>query len=646
MSKPVLIPLIAGLLSVAAFADDESTPRTGTGLDRVVVSASRSGDALPESQIGASISVITPEDLDDRQTRIVSDVLRDVPGLAVNRTGTIGGFTEVRARGTEGNHVLVLIDGIKASDPYLGEFDFGTLITDDAARIEILRGQQSALYGSDAIGGVIQYITLTGAEAPGVRLRAEGGSFGTASAAARVAGVAGDLDYALSSTYFHTGGTPTALGGVRDLGSDSAAASAKAVWSPLDHFKLTAVGRYSYTYADTNDSETDPSSPLFGLAVDSPGVHYRNGALYGLLRAELALLDERWTSALTVQAADSRRDEYDSTVRTAGDTGKRTRASFESTYHFGGDDLRQRATFATDFEREQYRNRDPSGIGFTGERHTDNLGFVGQYDVLVRNTLDLGASFRYDHNDLFDAADTYRVQASYRLTGDTRVRAAAGSGIKNPEYFELFGYSDGRYIGNPHLRPEKSQGWEAGIDQSLPGRSGTVGLTYFSSRLRDEIVTVYPPPQFVPSPINLTQLTTQRGVEASLESQLGEHVHVDASYTWLDAIADGTEAARRPASIASLNTTLSSLAGRGKLTVTVRYNGRQRDLTFTDPTFATEPVVTLGSYTLINISGEYALTGRVTLIGRVENLTGKRYQEVYSYVGSGRGAFAGLRARF
>ena len=636
---------MTGLLSNMAHAVDEP-PASDNSLGTVVVTASRSGDAVPESLIGASITVIDPAAMEDRQTRIVSDVLRDVPGVAVSRSGAVGGFTQIRMRGTEGNQVLVLIDGIKASDPYLGEFDFGTLIADDAVRIEVLRGQQSALYGSDAIGGVIQYITLSGAEAPGVRLRAEGGSFGTASAAARFAGVVDDLDYAFSSSYYHTGGTPTAVNGTRDIGSDSAAASVKAIWSPVSHFKLTAVGRYSYTYADSNDSETDPTSPLFGLTVDSPGVHYRNEAFYGLLRGELGLLDDRWTNALSVQVADSRRDAYAGSVRTSGDTGDRTKGSFESTLRFGDAAFRQRVTLAVDSEREQYQNRDPSGFGFSGKRHTDNLGFVGQYDLVVNDALALDASLRHDRNELFDNADTYRLQASYRLSATTRVRAAAGSGIRNPEYFELFGFTDGQYIGNPNLKPEKSTGWELGVDQGFLNGSATFGLTYFNSRLKDEIVTDFPPPLFIASPVNLTQDTTQRGLETYLEARINDRLRVDAAYTYLHAVADGAQAQRRPVDIASLNVTINSADRRAEVTFTARYNGRQQDITFTDPTFATEPIVTLGSYTLLNLNGEYKLSERVSLIGRVENLTGKRYQEVYSFEGMGRGAFAGFRARF
>jgi len=140
----------------------------------IIVTASRSGDAVPRSLVAASVSVIDSDDIEQRQIRQVSDVLRDVPGIAVNE---VAGLTQLRLRGAEGNHTLILIDGIEVASPFYGEFDFGTLIADEKARIEVLRGQQSALYGSDAIGGVIDYRTMTGAEAPGFFARAEVGTF-------------------------------------------------------------------------------------------------------------------------------------------------------------------------------------------------------------------------------------------------------------------------------------------------------------------------------------------------------------------------------------------------------------------------------------------------------------------------------------
>ena len=227
------ISLLALIAATPALAQSNpNQPTTNADGQTIVVTASRSGDAIPVSLLGASITVIDARAIEDRQTRILSDVLRDVPGLAVSRIGAVGGQTQVRIRGAEANHTLTIVDGIEASDPFYGEFDFGTLIADQDAKIEVLRGQQSALYRSDAIGGVINYITLTGKEAPGIKLRAKGGSFGTFNAAARAAGVSGDLDYAVSSSYVHTKGYPTAVGGRRDVGADSAGASFKTIWSP------------------------------------------------------------------------------------------------------------------------------------------------------------------------------------------------------------------------------------------------------------------------------------------------------------------------------------------------------------------------------------------------------------------------------
>ncbi len=194
--------------------------------EQVVISASRSGGVRGDL-LGSSATVLLPIDFELRQIDIVSDILRDVPGVAVSRTGPVGQLTQVRIRGAEANHTLVLIDGIKASDPFYGEFDFATLIADDVAKVEVLRGEQSALYGSDAIGGVVHYITATGAEAPGFRAHAEGGSFGTAAASARYAGVAGGLDYALSGAYYRTDGVRDNDFGPRKLGSENIAAAGK-----------------------------------------------------------------------------------------------------------------------------------------------------------------------------------------------------------------------------------------------------------------------------------------------------------------------------------------------------------------------------------------------------------------------------------
>jgi len=635
---------------VSLFAIAAATPAVAQSADTnpqdaIVVTASRSGEGVKLSQLAASATVIDADQLDQRQTRIVSDILRDVPGVAVSRIGAIGGQTQIRIRGTESNHVLVLIDGIEVADPYYGEYDFGTLIADPEAKIEVLRGQQSSLYGSDAIGGVINYITLSGAEAPGYTARAEGGSFGTFSGAARAAGVTGNLDYAVSGSWYHTNGYPTAEGGTRDLGSDSVGASAKLNWPPADNLRLSGVLRYSYTYADLNDSDSDPTSPTFGYTIDSPGVHNINEALYGLLSAELTAFDGRWTNSLSGQFADTARDGYDASGRTYGDKGQRYKGSFVSSFRFGTDAVTHRLTGAVDVEREQFQNTAPvSTFAFTGRRSTDNVGLVGQYE-LTAGGFTGGASIRYDDNNRFADATTWRVQAGYRLPSDTRIHAAYGTGVKNPVYYELFGYYDGKYIGNPNLKPEKSEGWEAGIEQSFLAGKAVIGATYFDSRLKDEIYTTYPAPDFIATPGNRTTDSTQHGVEVSASLRPIPQIQIDAAYTWLDAKEDGVKETRRPDSVASFNATVFSTDRRFSGTLTVRYNGRMTDLAYTDPSYV--PVtVSLREYALVNLNANYKISNRVSVFGRVENLFDERYEEVFSFAAAGRGAYGGVRVAF
>lgn len=631
---------LAALLAATPVAAQTAPAPAPADPDDVVVTASRSGDAIEVRDVPASITVIGDDLLRDRQVRLVADVLRDVPGVAVNRS--IGGLTDVRIRGTEANHVLVLIDGIEASDPFQGQFDFGTLLADEGAKVEVLRGQQSSLYGSDAIGGVIQYVTLTGAEAPGVRLRAEGGSFGTAAGAARVAGVADTLDYALTGTLYRTDGTPTARGGSRDIGATSAAGTAKLIWSPSATFSLTGVGRYAYTDSLSNDSESNPASPRFGYTVDSPGVHFRNAAWYGLARAALSLADGRWTNALTGQVADTTRTGYRRGSIDYGDRGQRLKGSFESTLRLGDEQVRHRLTAAVDYERERFRSRSP--FSFQGNRQTTNWGIVGQYDLEIGDAFAGGASVRHDANDRFADATTWRAQAGYRLPFGLRVRGAYGTGVKNPGYYELFGYSDGRYIGNPNLKPERSEGWEAGLDQAIGART-TIGATYFDSRLKDEIYTTYPAPSFVATPANRTTRSTQRGVEAFVSARPIEQIRVDIAYTYLDAKENGREEVRRPDHIASFNATVFSTDKRFAGTLTVRYNGRMVDDAYIDPSYV--PVrVPLQEYALVNLNAEYRLTSALTLFGRLDNLFDERYEEVFSFANPGRSAVGGVRARF
>lgn len=654
--KTTIATLLALAAATPAWAQSNpGQPATDSDGDAIVVTATRSGDAIPVDLLGASVTVIDAQALEQRQTRILSDALRDVPGVAVSHTGAIGGQTQIRLRGAEANQTLVLIDGIEVSDPSTGEFDFGTLLADPAGRIEVLRGQQSSLYGSDAIGGVINYITATGAETPGISLRAEGGSMGTVDGAARIAGVKGDIDYALTGTALHTRGFPVAEGGSRDVGADQVGVSGKTIWTAAPNFHITAVGRYGYSDADTDDSDAS------GVTVDLPGTHYHYRALYGLVRAQLDLLDGRFTNALTGQVADTKRTDYDvpdtyspregqPIEATYGTHGRRIKGSYEGAFHFGTDDIKQVATVAVDAKRESERTTITQYGAFLGWRHTDNVGMVGEYDLTIHDRLAIGASMRHDWNNRFDDPTTYRAQASYKLDTGTRVHAAVGSGVKDPSFSELFDYYAGIYIGNPNLKPEKSHGWEAGVEQAFLDRHVTIDATYFDNRLKDEITTTYNAAGEETS-VNLPGHTRQRGVEVSAAARLGDGWRIDAAYTYLHApqpldVLTGTvdvQGLRRAKNIASLNIGWAPPRRRFSANLGVRYNGAQND-----EFFGTYPgtLVRLHGYTLVNMDATYNLTDKVQLFGRVENQLGEHYEDVYTFATPGRAGYGGVRMTF
>lgn len=602
----------------------------------ILVSASRD-NPLAQTRYSGSALVITAEQIEARQVRDIADVLRDVPGVAV---AGVAGQTQIRLRGSEANHVLVLVDGIEVSDPFAGEFDVGTLQADIGARVEVLRGQQSALYGPDAIGGVIAYDSASGRDVSGFAARVEGGTQGTVNGALRY-GAAGDTwDAALSGVVVSTDGQPNARGGERDIGRDSYTLSGKGSVDVGDSVQLRAAGRFIRTEGRSNDSNFDTTSPTFGFIVDSPGTRFTNEAIYALVGARAEALEGRWTHDLSAQIANVTRETFGPFGVSSSSEGDRVKASYVSAFKPAD---AHTVTFAADYEVEGFRNTTPGGFAFTGRREIEQVGLVGEYRY-AGAAFDFNAALRHDINDLFADATTFRVGAGYRVTDSTRLRASAGSGVKNPGFFELYGFVDGRFIGNADLRPEKSTGWEVGIDQAV-GDAVRVAVTYFDSELKGEIFTTFPAPAFIATPANRSTTSEQRGIEASLSAAIGPQWAFDAAYSYLDAEENGVEEVRRPKHIASAALTWRAPGDAASATLVVRHNGAALDDAFTDPSFV--PVrVRLDDYTLINLNARARLAEGISAFARVDNLLDDRYEQVFSFVSPGRSAVVGVEARF
>lgn len=661
------------LLSAAAAALLISQPAAAAedagSVEGVIVTGTRSPGGVDASKLGSSVTVIGVQDMQDRQIRVVSDVLRDVPGFAVSRTGGIGGLTAVRVRGAEGNHVLTLIDGIEAADPFQGEYDYGQLLSDDVARIEILRGPQSALYGSDAIAGVVNYITPTAADEAGARLRVEGGSHDTFGGAARYGVMLGPLDLVLNANVQTTDGyvMQTLPGGVRKVGSELQGYSAKAAWQVSETLRLRGVVRYTDTHAETNSSS-------FGRGqVDSFGSYSDARSLFWFAGADLALMDGAWTHSLSIQGIDAERNGYSARRRSSGNEGVRTKASYATTWRLEAGGLVHRLTGAADWEKETYQNTSPPTAGAdTTRRSIENTGLVAQYDLEIGEAAGLGGAVRHDANEFFADATTWKAHAYWRPLEMLRLRAAAGSGIKNPSQTELFGFNATGpfpFRGNPNLKPEKSESWEVGADLSFLEGRVRLGATYFDARLKDEIFTYFggaipaacpAPPAGTSTACNREFKSTQKGVELYGQAQLAESLSLSGSYTDLSAKENGLQEIRRAPHIGSANLTWRPLDGRATINLNVRYNGRQLDQNFSGiatPFPASLPNVRPGaganagrvvlpSFTLVNLAASFDIDEHVEIYGRVENLTDEDYYEVFAFPTDGRAAYIGARVKF
>lgn len=621
---------------VCYIVDDPDTPELDLMCyegEVILVPGSRARD-LQFADYTGSASIVAPEQIEQRQIRDIADVLRDVPGVAVS---SVAGQTQLRLRGSEANHVLVLVDGIEVSDPFAGEFDIGALQAEIGSRVEVLRGPQSALYGTDSIGGVIAY--ESGAFS-GFGGRIEAGTNDTFNGAMRWGMDEGDVRASLSGTIVSTDGEPNARGGSRDIGRDSYTLAGKLAADVTETLTLRAIARYVLTEGEFNDQDFDPASATFGFVIDSPGTRFENEAIYALVGARLKTLEGRWTHDLSVQIADITRDTFGPFGPSNSSEGDRLKASYVSAFKLADEHT---LTFAADWERERFRNTTPGGFAFNGRRQIKNTGLVGEYRY-DGDRFDLSAALRHDFNDRFADETTFRIGAGYRVTDTMRVRASAGSGIKNPGFFELFGFVDGRFIGNADLQPEKSTSWEIGLDQDL-GDAARLSVTYFNAELEDEIFTTFPPPTFTATPANAATKSKQQGVEVALSASLSPQWSMNAAYSYVDAEENGVAEVRRPESIASAALTWTHPQDKASATLVVRHNGEAVDLAFTDPSFVPVRAV-LDDYTLVNLNARVKLAEGINGFGRIENLLDERYEQVFSFVSTGRTAVIGIEARF
>lgn len=623
MNYRYLTILLAGA-AAPAFAQDQAPVSN----DDVVISASRV--PLTAREVGSAVSVITAEDLQREQAFFAKDVFQDLAGVQIS-SDRPGDANSVSIRGSDNDQVLFLIDGIELGDPSSTSTQYQTdhLTTADIARIEVLRGNQSSLYGSDAIGGVVNIITKR-AKADGLLFNAQGeyGSYDTLNGAASIIGKAGALDFRVTASgYRHEGPSladPASGTAVEEDEYWRYGFSGRAGLAATSNFDLQLIGFWQDSHADLDGTNAD--------SLDT--VRKKEWAYAG--QASFRSDDSALRATATASRYVAQRRYFGQWNRPEGDFFEGTKdvlalnASYDKGGIFG-------IAVGGNYE-EEYTDQVTAFSGVFDAKITTKSAFAELALRPVRGLTITGAA-RIDDNSRFGSFDTYRVTGAYVVQdaiggGDVKLRASYGSGAKAPGLYQLF---DPTY-GNADLKVETSEGGDVGIDFNF-GSKFAAQFSYFFAKTRNEIVFDGARPPFG----GYAQFgkTRKSGVEIAFDVRPVEWLTIRQSYTYLEAEQDPRENGnwvdlRRPKHSGSTSITLTPVE-RLSIGARARYRDRNASSSFSPAT---------KGYEVVDLLASYGITENVEVYGRVVNLFDRQYQMSYGKNALGRSAYGGVRLRF
>jgi len=609
----------------------------------IVVSATRI--ETPAKEIASSITVITRMDLEKSKKSTVLEFLQDVLGTAIIQNGGKGSASSTLLRGSNSEHVLIMLDGVELNDPMnpSRSYDLAHFSLDNVEQIEILRGPQSTLYGSDALGGVVNVLTRRGRGKPQFFLSSNGGSHHTFQAAAGLSGSGKSINYSLGLSRSTTGGI-------------SAASTAYPGNAERDGYKnLSFSGRLGVNLKKNIEADVIVRSVKARTDIDSFGgpigddpnstQDYRSFFLRGQFRALLA--GNRWEQKLGVSYIHSDRQNenpvddlhpYDSEKGTFKSS--LAKIDWQNNLFFHPANT---LTFGLDLEREQGESEYHS-TGTWGPydslfplRKADRAGIYVQDQVRLSGRFFATAGVRLDHHGLSGFALTYRFAPAYfwETTG-TKFKATIGTGFKSPSLYQLYapGTTMGP-VGNEQLKPEENMGWDVGIEQHFLGGRLQAGVTYFSSDYRNLIDF-----RFDAGYINVGKART-RGLEISAEARPANDLDLRAGYTRLEAkdLDSGADLLRRPRDKFSASLDYGFL-NKWALHVGLVYVGKRPDKDYSVWPY---PDVILSGYTLLDAALSFDLSQRLQVFGRLDNMLDQKYEFVYGYGTPRFSAYAGVR---
>lgn len=612
------LPVI--LLASSAIIPATAQAQEVIRLDEIVLSAGLT--PIAENGYGRAHSVLTQEDIADRGITTVDDALRALPGVSVGS----GSLTQVRIRGAEANHTLILIDGIEAAGG-ADEYYLGGLATANIDRIEVLRGPQSVYYGSNASAGVINIITNKGEVGLHYGGSVELGNGSNTSAYVSRRGENGGIALNLSHQDDH-GFDVSGDGGEED-GYTRKSIGLTADWQATPDLRFGTVLRRAeedYDYDRTSFTATNADNYI----IDDPNFRGEANEFQGALWAEYSMLDGRLTHRLEYQDTISKRQSTDA----AFNRGETEKLKYRLSYGLDGLAVDQAAHLLNFLAETQ---KDTTSLNDL-EREMNSVAL--EYRGFLQNGLDIQAGLRHDDNKVFADFTSWNLGLSWQLPDrPIRLHASAGRALVNPSYTELYGGFG--TIGNPNLSPEINSGFDLGAEVEFMDGRGSVDLTYFNETLEDEITYNGVAPAGSPNYYNETGESPREGVEISGKIAATDNVNLALSYTYLDAEdPDGSVEIRRPRN--ELGLTANYEYARGNVSAHIRHVSDNFDTQFWGG-FETQK---LPAYTTLDLATGYNLTDNVRLTGRVTNVFDKEYSDSWGFASQGRTAYVGLQAKW
>ncbi len=606
------------LLPTTAFADNDDT---------IVVTAN--GIAQPRDEVGQAITVIDLKTLETQQTSVITDILRTVPSVNIARNGGVGAQSSVFIRGGDSSQTLVLIDGVRINDPSSpnAAFDFGALLTGNIGRVEVLRGPNSVVWGSQAIGGVINIQTLEPTELFAVSARAEYGYQDTANVQANVSGRTGIISGSIGGGLYRTTGISALVGGSERDGYRNASANGKLKIAFTDNISLDFRGYYNR--GEVQFDSTFPRSPNSLPETE-------NEQFLGYVGLNAKLLDGRFTNRLSYTRTDISRKGSDP-VRPINFNVNDIKATLDRFEYHGAFDVVDAAklVFGVEHERSFASTFFPaSGPGTVPDRAktTVTSGF-GKLILKPFTGLTLTGGARYDDYSDYGGQTTFGANFAYTPNdGKTLIRGTYAEGFRAPTLTEAL-----LPFGNVALKPETAKSFDVGIEQSLLDGKIVASATYFRRNSKNLITF-----SFVTFQSENIAKARGEGAEFGLALRPTTNLNVAANFSFVEATSRsagtfGNRLARRPQENVNLSADWRTPIGIS-IGTTITLTGDAFD--------NLANTVRLDGYTLVGLRAAYSVNDRIELFGRIENLGDENYQTATGFNSLGRNAYVGARVKF